>query len=452
MWRLPGPIRSTFGRHPAEGVLASFILLGIVYCTIYALHLGYLPPPFFYVPDDTFADWFNPAFWSRQAGAYDTWRTVYPPLTFVILRWVGIDRCYPISREFEGSAGLVARNCDWLGLAALALLFAAVIWYTWRTFRKIDPATAPMRTICTALGAPMLNGLERGNLILLAYLCLLLALGPLLRSARLRWFFVGMAINLKIYLLAAIVPLLLKRRWLWVEGAMIATVLVYCVSLAIFGQGTPMQIASNLGEFSKIEAVQILDPWSASTYDPLFSVIKTGTFPMSSIIGSVWVDRLLIILPALKLGTLSLIVAAAGVVWISPALYSRNRAVLLGIMAAMVGSEAGNYTLVFLFLFVMMEKWEGVGCKWAIFVCYILAIPADIPIDTLPEAATDIYFKATTVMKVNYVTLGPFVRPLLTMSICWAISFTTLRDYFLAGAAARLGRSGSGLVDSKVAV
>lgn len=416
------------GRPWPEIVLAAIILGGIVYCAGFGLLYKYLPPPFFFEPNDTFADWFNPAFWARQEGAYDTWRAIYPPLTFVFLRFLGIDRCYPNARPYEGSAGLAARDCDWVGLAALGLIFLLNFVLTWKTFRKIEPRTAPMRTICVALGVPMLVALERGNLLLVAYTCILLALGPLVGSARLRWLFAGLAVNFKIYLIAAVVPLLLKRRWLWVEWALISMALVYLASLAAFGHGTPGEIYANISEFSTQRAAQILDPWSAFTYDPLLSVIETGVFPMSSIIGSAWVDRLEILLPSLTIFTQLLIVAAAAAIWMSPELYPPYRAVSLGVMMALITSESGHYTLVFVSLFVLMEPWRGFGRIWAIVMCYVLAFPFDIPIDWLPESARDVYFESTTIMISNQITLGPFIRPLLTMTISWALCLTTLND------------------------
>lgn len=420
---------ATPARPWAEIALAAIIVGGIIYCAVFAWVNKYLPPPFFFEPNDTFADWFNPAFWAGQDGAYDTWRTIYPPLTFVFLRFFRIDRCYPDARPLEGSSGLAARDCDWLGLVMLGLIFTVNIVLTWKSFRKIDPRTAPMRTICVALGVPMLVTLERGNLLLLAFTCILLALGPLVGSARLRWLFAGLAINFKIYLVAAIIPLLLKRRWLWVECALIATALVYLLSLASFGHGTPGELFANVSEFSTQGAATILDPWSAFTYGPLISVLKTGVFPMSSIIGSVWVDRLEILLPALTIFTQLLIVMAATAIWISPQLYTPYRAVTLGVMMALMTSESGHYTLIFVALFVLMEPWRGFGRIWAITMCYILAFPFDVPLDWLPETAREVYFENTTTMISNQVTLGPFLRPLLTMTIAWAMCLTTMNEF-----------------------
>lgn len=424
--RASGPLG--LREHWLEAVLAAIIVGGIAYCGVHVGLYGFLPPPFFYEPSDTFADWFNPAFWSRQEGAFDSWGTIYLPAPFVFLRLLGFDHCYPDTRALDSSAGLDARSCDWLGLVALAIIFMLNIVLTWRVFSRIDRATTPMRTICLALGAPMLNGLERGNLILVTYTFLLLALGPLLASARLRWLFAGLAINFKIYAIGSIVPLLLKRRWRWVEGALLAAVLVYLLSFAIFGEGTPLQILANMRDFSSLGASQILDAWYTATYLPLYSVLETGIFPMSEIIGSVWVDRLMILILALQRLSQGLIFLAALAIWYRPDAFTSHRAVALGTLMAIITSEPGGYAVVLFMLFVLMEPWRGFGRKWAIIACYILAFPFDLAIDTLPESARELYFHDTMTMITQHVTLGPFVRPLIIMSIAWAISLTTLRE------------------------
>ena len=408
--------------------LCALIVAAIVYCGVHVARFGYLPSPFFYEPMDTFADWFNTAFWARQAGAYDTWGTIYPPLSFVVLRVMTLDACYPEVRMFEGSPGYDPRGCDWLGLAMMGVFFALNIALTYATFRKIDPRTALMRTVVVAAGMPMLSALERGNLLLMTYTCVLLGFGPLLASARLRWVFAGLAINFKIYLIGAVAAMLLKRRWLWAEGALIATVVIYLVTLALFGDGTPQQIIANIVSFSQNRAAQLLDGWSAFTYIPLYSVVELGSFPLGSIIGSQAVDVLEVLLPMLRYTTLGLIVLAAAAIWWRPELYTSARAVMLAIMTALSASESGIYTLIFILLFVMMEPWRGFGRKWAIVMCYLLAIPMDYAIDQLPEGVTNFYFTGAEGLITREVVLGPFVRPLMIMTVIWAISLTTVRE------------------------
>ena len=50
----------------------------------------------------------------------------------------------------------------------------------------------------------MMWGLDRGNVILITYIFVLLAYGPLVRSAQWRWLYAGLAVNMKVYLIGTI--------------------------------------------------------------------------------------------------------------------------------------------------------------------------------------------------------------------------------------------------------
>jgi hypothetical protein len=134
-------LRRFSGDRWIEPLLALLILAGIANSLLFLAREGYLPVPFFYEPGDTFADWFNTAYWARDPGTYDVWNTIYPPLSFVFMRLVGIDHCYPTRRPFDFSAGLAARDCDWLGLVMIFAIFVLNSVLIWLTFRKINRST-----------------------------------------------------------------------------------------------------------------------------------------------------------------------------------------------------------------------------------------------------------------------------------------------------------------------
>jgi len=407
---------------------AALILAGLAYCAWFLIINGYLPQPFFYEPFDTYADWFNTAFWARDKGTYDVWKTIYPPLSFVFIRIFGIDHCYPERRPFDPSAGLAARDCDWLGLGTLYAIFFINLVLIWITFRRIDRRTAIPRTIAVGLGLPMADGLERGNLVLVSFACLLLAFAPILKRARSRWVAIGLAINFKVYLVAALVPLLAKRRWLWVECGLISAVIVYLVTFAILGRGTPAEIYENIRYFATLPAAQIMDLWYTTTYQPLMSLLEGDTFPFVLLIGSRNVELLQFIIPALQHATQAMIVMAILAVFLRPEVVPSYRVANLGLLLALITSEAGGYTQVYFMLLVMMEPWRGFARKWAISACYILAVPLDIAIDRTPPMARDLYFGDGATIINYHVTLGPFVRPLIIMTIAVALSLVTLRE------------------------
>ena len=339
-----------------------------------------------------------------------------------------LDRCYPDRRPYDFSAGLDARACDFVGIGALWLIFFVNIALVYLTFRKIDPATAAPRTICLGVGLPMLDALERGNLALIAFTCLVLAFGPLVKSARLRWLAAGLAVNFKIYLIAAIVPLVLKRRWRWAEGALLSVVIVYLLSYAAFRDGTLTELAVNIRDFPDRDAPQLLDIWYTTTFQSLMLLLKSNDFPIVLLIGSRNVELISVIVPALQYSVQSVILLAMLTTALRPEVIPSFRLVGLGILMALVTSEAGGYSQIFFTYFVLMEPCRGAGRKWAIIACYILALPLDFIIDTTPPVSSSTYLGGQATFINYYVTVGPFLRPLIIMTIAVALSLVTIRE------------------------
>jgi hypothetical protein len=384
---------------------------------------GYLPQPFFYEPSDTFMDWFNTAFWSRDPGAYDSWRTIYPPLTFVVLRFLGIDSCY------RANEGLPSRDCDWVGITAILAFFVINLVLCWLTFWKIDRKTAVQRTVALAMGMPMLFALERGNVLLITFTCFLLAVGPLIASARLRWLAAGIALNFKVYLIAAFLVQILKRRWRHVEGMLIATIAVYLVSYAIYGAGSPIEIFTNITNYSSgFVASQVLDIYYSVTYQPLASLLDGMVFPVLRIVGSDLAEiGLLVIVPLTYTGQALLVIALAST-YFRPEAVSPHRLAALGICLALISSEAGGYTQILVILLVFMEPWKGIARPVALVCCYILCLPGEIVLGLTPTIWRDSWLSDHAVQVQIGVGLGFFLRPGLLIAVAISLSLSTIAD------------------------
>ena len=421
---------------PSGGLLIEsvfcVVIVGAVIYTLWRLIVdGYLPQPFFFEPNDTFADWFNTAYWARDHGTYDVWGSLYPPISFVFLRLFGIDHCYPKARIVESSPGLAPRECDWLGIGsifALYILDVILIYLLFRKYERRNRLRAILRTICLGLGWPLLDGLERGNLVLVSFACFLLAAGPLLKSARFRYIFAGIAINFKVYLIAAFVPLVVKRKWIAVEGVVLSTIFVYALSFAILGRGTPGEVVNNIMNWSSMATVNPLDLWFSTTYNALYSLVTTDVFPVTLLVGSRWVDVLATGIPLLQHFTQLFIVLAIIVTGIRPEAVANYRVINLGLMLALITSESGGYTPVYFSLLVMLEPWKGIGRKWAIIACYVMAVPLDIFIDPITQVVRDTYIYHATTIMTFWLTLSPFVRPLIIETVAIALACVTIRE------------------------
>jgi hypothetical protein len=403
--------------------------VAVAYSIWHLLTYFHLPQPFFYEYVDTWMDWFNPAYWAHQPGTYDNYRTIYPPLSYVLLKFMTYGPCY------EGAEGGWSRDCDVYGVAWLHLIYLANVIVTFAVFRKIDRRTAIPRTVAMALGLPMLWGLGRGNLVLIAYFFLLLAYGPLIRSARLRWLFVGMAINMKVYLVGTLFAQLIHHRWRWFEGAALATVAVYLISFIIFGEGSPAVIFENLTEFGdKLEINNPLDLWMASSLKPLGALLQSSIYPVTLYVGSQLAELGIAVLPWITRICQAIIFAAAAAATWRPNAIPRSRMIVLSVGVAIMSTEVSGYTQTLVFAFAFMEPFKGVLRRYAIIMCYILSIPADITIDRLPPIVAESFLGGRPVFVHYVVQLGPFVRPILTMSIPVALALLTLievRKYYL---------------------
>lgn len=413
-----------------EALLTTVIVAAAVRVVIFAISRGYLPQPFFFAPSDTFADWFNPAHWARVSGAYGTYSSLYPPLSFVLLRVFGLDYCYDHS-AVDFSAGLAARSCDWLGVVSIFGFYLLDVVLVFICFWKRDRSRALLRTTAVGLGYPLLNGLERGNLILVAFACVILAFGPILKSSRARACAAACAVNFKIYLVAAVAPLIIKRRWHWVELSLILTVAVYLVTFAILGQGTLLELLNNIAGFNDQTPQSPLDIWMSGSYKPAVGLLRSGTFPAVLVLGSSLRDFLLVVLPAAMIIGQTAILAALAASALRPEVVTPFRLVNLGILLAEISSEAGAYTIVLHTFFVFMEPWRGFGRKFAIVMCYLVAIPFEIPVQDVAPGVGYSYIANTTVTIQYYVGASPFIRPMTTIAIAVALSLVTLREVWL---------------------
>lgn len=410
-----------------EWLFGIIVAGGMVYTMIFLYLNDYLPQPYFYDPNDTWMDWFNTASWGRDAGVYDSWASVYPPLTFLILRISGLPYCY------NGENAIAIRDCDWLGVLTLHAMYAFCVLLIAIVYFRNDRQTSLPRAVALAVGLPLTHALERGNIVTFAFACLILAHGPLVKSARLRWIFVGLAINLKIYLFASVAPYLLRRKWRWFEGATIATLVIYIVSYAIYGRGTPIEVFNNILTLKDavVSASALLDVWLAATYGPLLGLLNNPDVPINEMLGSDRVELMIAI------GTWSLrivqvtVLASLVCIWFRPEAVGKNRPIGLCLGLALVSVESTGYTQMFVMYFAFLEPWKGWGAKWAIVATYILSIQFDIHIDEVVTAVRDTFFGHSSKIVTYYLTLGPFLRPAFFYSIPFALACATIRTVWI---------------------
>lgn len=412
---------------PRQSVWIEYLLIlpiavAIGYTIWFFRTYDYLPQPFFYEPSGTWMDWYSLSRWAHQPGAYEVEQTIYPPLSFVLMKLLTIPHCYKLTYSEE------VRGCDWLGGAGLTGMWLLDVVLTFLAFRKIDRRTALPRAFAMTFGFPMLYGFERGNLLVFCYACILLAFGPLLKTARLRWLFAGLAVNFKVYLISAVAAPLLRRRWVAVEGMLVATVLVYLATWYILGEGSPAEIYRNISNYSTgFGAQAALDLWFPSSYIPVQTLL-TGTFPVYSVMGSVEADRVVLGVTAFVRIVQGLILVASVGAWFRPEAVPPYRVVFLAIALALTASEAGGYTELFTLVFVFMERRRGFARSAAIYIAYVLCIPYDVTLGLLPPLVRYSYLANVEVIAQYGVGVMSLLRPGLSMLSTALLAGATIHD------------------------
>lgn len=405
----------------AEAALLGAILVALGNIVWRFVRGGYLPQPFIYSTDGTFADWFDVAYWAHHPGAYDVWGSVYPPLSFVFLRLFSIGQCY------DSPTGQ-ARDCDWAGDWTILAIYVLAGIVAFRSLRLSDRRTAPMRTLALWLGLPLIFSLERGNLILPSFVFFVLGYGRGLRSAWLRWFSVAATINFKPYLVLAAMPLAARRRWRWLEGAGFATALVYLVSVAIIGSGTPLQMINDQVAWSNFVAPQYWwNIYYSTSFAPLVQA-ASAPYPLLLFIGSRSLQvSTALATAAIHLGQIGVLAALVGV-WVCRATTPDSRLAALGLSLVLTTTNPSGYTETFLIFLIFLERWRGAATGAALVAAYLLSIPYDhifIPIFGYDQES---WLSGRYVETVFGLSIGQFVRPALVLLIEYALVAATFID------------------------
>ncbi|HTM94706.1 MAG TPA: hypothetical protein VL100_02655 [Croceibacterium sp.] len=402
-----------------EGVLALAVLASLVSTAAFFHANGYLPQPFVFDTNDTFMDWFNTAYWANNPGAYDVWRSIYPPLSFTFLDAFSLPGCYLQSPFY-------ARDCDWLGRATIGAFYLLDVALIWLSFRRLDRRTAPMRTVALGLGLPLLFTLERGNLIVVCFAAFALAHGPLLSSGRARAIAAAVTVNFKPYLVLPVLALAAKRRWRPLELAGLATIAVYLVSLAIVGAGTPMELASNTANWVIFQGAQVWNEVNYSTsYAPLLT-IRESQIPLLEFVSSRAVERIELAVPLLIRATQALALLALAATWLQPKAVPVQRIGALVLGAYLATQSPGGYTQVFLLFLVFLEPFRRPGPVIAIACAYLLCLVGDLPLASILQMTSASWLSGRDVTATFGLTWGHFIRPGLIVLIVWSLSLDTL--------------------------
>lgn len=204
--------------------IALINLGGLAYYYLHLVEYGFLPSPFVFDKANTFMDLFNPMYWAYDDGRYTEWKSVYPPLNFLLLRLANFvaGNGWPADPfSLRASSPAIALGYVMMSLLCLAAMFALE---PWRTFRKSEKLALYLAMVAST---PMLFALERGNLVVL---CPILVALALCRSGALRSLPIALLINIKPYFAVLLIYYLAKNDWKGFVQCLFFSGLIFVVS------------------------------------------------------------------------------------------------------------------------------------------------------------------------------------------------------------------------------
>ena len=410
-----------------EYLCGAAILFGVAVLVRDVLVQGYLPSPFFHDKSDSFMDWYNPAYWAHNPGAYSEWFSVYPPLSFLFLDLFSRPSCFTFS-PYQG------RACDPQGYWVISIFLLINLVLLWRTYGKLDHRTAFPRAIAVGLGTSMLFGWERANLIIPCFTCLVLAYGNILKNSWAKIIFAALAVNFKPYLILAAFGRLFRLDWRWSERFVICCGLIYMASFAIFGAGTPMEILTDTLGFAQVPTSIGYDVFEFSTTYKSLLLVLQSSFPIMHFTGSRVIEIMETVFPAMMgLGWLGIALSLFGAL-LRPGVLTRSRltALILAAFYVTIPSQ-GGYSLIFLLFFVFFEPWRGFGRGLALGAAYVWCFPLDLDVSGLSFLTTTSFLTNRIVDVDLPITLGQLGRPALVLLIEYGLVFASISDILARG-------------------
>ncbi|MEO7240071.1 MAG: hypothetical protein ABIW16_01605 [Sphingomicrobium sp.] len=397
------------------------VVAGFAELTRIFFKIGYLPAPFVFDVGDTFMDWFNTAYWSHNPGAYSVWQTIYLPLSFIIIRILGDPRCY-------GTHPYDARDCDVVGIVAIVLIYLACVIVSATAFYRRDRSTALFRSVGIAFGGPLLFALERGNLIMVAYIAFVLLYGGLLKSRNSLALAGGVLVNMKVYLLFPIFAFAIKRNWRTFELCGIAAIAIYLASIVIVGAGTPFELARNLEAWFNLRAGTVWDEILYSTTYKPYLLLDERQYPIRDYIEQRWVDIVKAFVTYEVIASRAVAILCIGWAWFYPKAVPMNRLIFFILMQSFIVQNPGGYAITFLLFVVFLEPWKNGATATAIVCAYLMCIPTDMTITPIVEITREAWLSQRTVNNVYALPFGALVRPGILLVMLWSLAIDTLRD------------------------
>jgi hypothetical protein len=216
------------------------------------------------------------------------------------------------------------------------------------------------------------------------------------------------------------------------EGVLLASVVVYLVTYAMFGVGTPSEILRNTMNFNELPTfIKFSNTFYQPSYRGILDALHSN-FPFYHFMGSTPVEVMEILFPlAILVGQLGVAVCFLGAMW-KPRLLPTYRLTAMCVTVVITQSLVGGYTEILLFFLVLMEPWRGVTRVVAIVMVYLLSISADFRIATFAKGIELSYLSNRVIGWDVGLNVGEFARPAMVLLIEYALVACSLGELFTA--------------------
>ena len=389
----------------------NFIIFIAAFCSLTYILVslesnGYLPAPFFYDKFDTFMDFFNVQYWTYDEGRYTEWQSIYTPFSFWIVS------IFPYSES--GSGSLILRDEGFFFLMGLHVITTILTLYFQS---KALIRSNKIILIMLFLSMPFLFTLERGNLLFITLLVLLISS---LNYKKLWIFsiFMAMAISLKIYLIALLFIPLLNLHFSRIILTLLLAVFINIISANLLGESNWWLFMSNILEFSSNPKHY---EWSYFTYS--YQNILLAFTELNPKYESIrfWSNFLTLLATFLFFLSVSIKYLLS-----SPFFREENRNtlfLLLIMLIMIVVKNAGGYVFILLFPFLSSVIFNRIS----LYILLLLLLPIEIPFMTLDSITMESLISGQQVEISRDVTSGMILRPLLFLILYYMISINFLR-------------------------
>ena len=385
-------------------LLVSGITISIIYYVLSTVYNGSLPAPFFYVKSDTFMDFYHIQYWTYDAARYTEWKSIYPPFSFWLLSF------FPYSDN--GYEAFILREEGVFYLIILYVITIMLILY----FQSKAIMYSNNIHLIMLLSTPFLVTLDRGNLLFITLLFLLISS---LNYKKLWIFsiFMAMAISLKIYLIALLFIPLLNLHFSRIILTLLLALFINFISANILGESNWWLFISNILEFSS-------DPrhyeWSYFTYSYQNILLAfTELNPKYKDIGA-WSNILTIL-------TTFIFFLFVSTKYLLSSLSFRDEErntlfLLLAMLIMIVVKNSGGYVFILLFPFLSSIIFNRIS----LYILLLLLLPIEIPFMTLDTITMESFISGQQVEISRDVTSGMIIRPLLFLILYYMISINFL--------------------------